>query len=98
VQDRGLLSKNVAWISLAHNAPVGTLDKVAMEMNGVASASAQEDVVGLPSSDHAEAKGSKKHPTRWALRRPLTPLGGGYEVIDRTQVKQLWLLYLQLGA
>src|ERR1700730_3650229 len=38
VQDHGLVSKNVARISLAHNAPAGTLDKVAMEMDGAASA------------------------------------------------------------
>ena len=38
VQDHGLVSKNVARVSLAHNAPAGTLDKVAMEMDGVASA------------------------------------------------------------
>jgi hypothetical protein len=38
VQDHGLVSKNVAPISLAHNAPAGTLDKVAMEMDGAASA------------------------------------------------------------
>jgi Putative metallopeptidase len=38
VQDHGLVSKNVARISLVHNAPAGTLDKVAMEMNGAASA------------------------------------------------------------
>ena len=38
VQDEGLVSKNVARISLAHNAPAGTLDKVAMEMNGAANA------------------------------------------------------------
>jgi hypothetical protein len=38
VQDHGLVSKNVARISLAHDAPAGTLDKVAMEMNGAASA------------------------------------------------------------
>jgi hypothetical protein len=38
VQDHGLVSKNVARISLARNAPAGTLDKVAMEMDGAASA------------------------------------------------------------
>jgi hypothetical protein len=38
VQDHGLVSKNVARISLVHNAPAGTLDKVAMEMDGAASA------------------------------------------------------------
>jgi hypothetical protein len=34
VQDHGLLSKNLARISLAHDAPAGTLDKIGMEMNG----------------------------------------------------------------
>jgi Putative metallopeptidase len=38
VQDQGLVSKNVARISFAHNAPAGTLDKLAMEMNGAANA------------------------------------------------------------
>src|SRR5260370_24715447 len=38
VQDHGLVSKNVAWISLAHNASAGTLDKVAMEMDAAAGA------------------------------------------------------------
>jgi hypothetical protein len=38
VQDQGLVSKNVARISLAHNAPAGTLDKLATEMNGAANA------------------------------------------------------------
>ena len=38
VQDHRLVSKNVARISLAHNAPAGSLDKVAMEMNGAANA------------------------------------------------------------
>jgi hypothetical protein len=38
VQDHGLVSKNVARISFAHNAPVGTLDKVATEMNAAISA------------------------------------------------------------
>jgi hypothetical protein len=38
VQDRGLVSKNVVRISLAHKAPAGTLDKVATEMNGAAGA------------------------------------------------------------
>jgi hypothetical protein len=38
VQDQGLVSKDVARISLAQNGPAGTLDKVAMEMNGAASA------------------------------------------------------------
>jgi hypothetical protein len=38
VQDHGLVSKNVARISLAHNAPAGMLDKVAMEMDSAFSA------------------------------------------------------------
>jgi hypothetical protein len=38
VQDQGLVSKNVARISLAHDAPASTLDKIAMEMNGATSA------------------------------------------------------------
>src|SRR5258708_36219312 len=38
VQAHGLASKNVARISLAHNAPAGTLDSVAMEIAGAASA------------------------------------------------------------
>jgi hypothetical protein len=38
VKDRGLVSKNVARINLAHNAPAGTLDKVAMEIDVAASA------------------------------------------------------------
>jgi hypothetical protein len=38
VQDQGLVSKKGARISLAHNAPAGTLDKVATEINGAASA------------------------------------------------------------
>jgi hypothetical protein len=33
VQELGLLSKNVARISHADNAPAGTLDTVAMEMD-----------------------------------------------------------------
>jgi hypothetical protein len=38
VQDHGLLSKNVARISLAHSAPAAPFDKVAMQMDGAASA------------------------------------------------------------
>jgi hypothetical protein len=38
VRDHGLVSKNVARISLAHNTPAATFDKVAMEMDGAASA------------------------------------------------------------
>src|SRR5258705_4583866 len=38
VQDHGLVSKNAARISLAHNASAGTLDKVAMEMDAAAGA------------------------------------------------------------
>jgi hypothetical protein len=38
VQDHGLVSMTVARINVAHNAPVGTLDKVAMQMNAAASA------------------------------------------------------------
>jgi hypothetical protein len=38
VQDHELVSKNVVRISLVHNAPVGTLDRVAIEMDGAASA------------------------------------------------------------
>jgi Putative metallopeptidase len=38
VQDQGLVSKNVARISLGHNAQAGSLDKLAMEMNGAANA------------------------------------------------------------
>jgi hypothetical protein len=38
VQDQGLVSKNLARITLAHNAPAGTLDKLATEMNGAANA------------------------------------------------------------
>jgi Putative metallopeptidase len=37
VEDQGLVSKNVARIRIAHGAPAGPLDKVAMEMNGAAS-------------------------------------------------------------
>jgi hypothetical protein len=38
VQNHGLVSKNMARTSLAHNAPAGTLDKVAVEMDSAASA------------------------------------------------------------
>jgi hypothetical protein len=38
VQDRGLVSNDVVRISLAHKAPAGTLDKVAMEMDAAAGA------------------------------------------------------------
>ena len=38
VQEQGLVSKNAVRISLAHNAPAGKLDKVAMQMNGAANA------------------------------------------------------------
>src|SRR5215471_19777803 len=38
VQDHGLVSKNVARISLAHNVLAGVLDKVAMEMDAAAGA------------------------------------------------------------
>jgi hypothetical protein len=38
VQDQGLVSKKVARISLAHDAPAGTLNKIAMEMNGATTA------------------------------------------------------------
>ena len=38
MQDHGLVSKNVVRISLAHNAAAGTLDKVAMGMDGAARA------------------------------------------------------------
>src|SRR6266481_9979918 len=57
VQDHGLVSKNVARISLAHNAPAGTLDKVAMEMDGAASALFTKKT--KPDSDRA-----KRHLTK----------------------------------
>ena len=38
VQDNGLVSKNVARISLNHDAPAGTLDRVAMEIDAAAGA------------------------------------------------------------
>src|SRR5215475_645073 len=38
VQDHGLVTKNVVRISLAHDAPADTLSRVAMEMDGAASA------------------------------------------------------------
>jgi len=38
VQENGLISKNKARIGLAHDAPAGALDKVAMEMRAAAGA------------------------------------------------------------
>jgi hypothetical protein len=57
VQDHGLVSKNVARISLEHNAPAGTLDRVAMEMDGAASALFTKKT--KPNSDNA-----KRHLTK----------------------------------
>ena len=51
VQDHGLISKHVARIILAHNASAGTLDKVAMEMDGAASALFMKKT--KPGSDNA---------------------------------------------
>ena len=57
VQDHGLLSRNVAPISLAHNAPAGALDKVAMEMDGAASAL-------FTKKDKLGSANAKRHPAR----------------------------------
>ena len=57
VQDHGLVSKNVARISLAHNAPAGTLDRVAMEMEGAAGAL-------FTKRDKLGAANAKRPPTR----------------------------------
>ena len=57
VQDHGPVSKNVARISLAHNAPAGALDKVAMEMDGAASAL-------FTKKDKLGSANAKRHPAR----------------------------------
>ncbi len=55
VQDHGLLSKNVARTSLAHNASAGTLDKVAMEMDAAAGAL-------FTKKDKLGSANAKRHP------------------------------------
>jgi len=57
VQDNGLVSKNVARISLAHNVPAGTLDRVAMEMDAAAAAL-------FTKKDKLGSANAKRHPTR----------------------------------
>jgi hypothetical protein len=57
VQDHGLVSKNVVRISLAHDAPAGTLDRVAMEMDGAASAL-------FTKKDKLSTANAKRHLTR----------------------------------
>jgi Putative metallopeptidase len=57
VQDHGLVSKNVVRISVAHNAPAGTLDRVAMEMDGAASAL-------FTKKDKLGSANAKRHLTR----------------------------------
>jgi hypothetical protein len=57
VQDHGLLSKNVARISLAHNASAGTLDKVAIDMDAAARAL-------FTKKDKLGPANAKRHPAR----------------------------------
>ena len=57
VQDHGPVSKNVARISLAHNAPAGALDKVAMEMDAAAGAL-------FTKKDKLGSANAKRHPAR----------------------------------
>jgi Putative metallopeptidase len=57
VQDNGLVSKNVARVSLNHDSPAGTLDRVAMEIDAAAGALfAKRDKLG---SGHI-----RRHPTK----------------------------------
>jgi hypothetical protein len=57
VQDHGLVSKNVARINVAHNAPAGTLDKLAMQMNAAASAL-------FTKSAKLDSDNTKRHPAK----------------------------------
>jgi len=57
VQDNGLVSKNVARVSLAHNAPAGTLDKIAMEVDATAGAL-------FTKRDKLGSANAKRHPTK----------------------------------
>ena len=66
--DHGLVSKNVARISLAHNAPAGTLDKVAMEIEGAASAL-------FTKKTKLDSDNAKRHPTKRAPREGAHPVG-----------------------
>ena len=56
VQTNGLVSRNVGRISLAHNSSAGTLDKVAMEMDGVAAL--------FTKNSKLDFAGAKRHPTK----------------------------------
>src|SRR5258708_38481791 len=57
VQDHGLVSKNVVRISLGHNAPAGTLDRVALEMDGAASALfTKKDKLGSANAKRHQAR------------------------------------------
>jgi hypothetical protein len=58
-QDQGLVSKNVARISVAHNAPAGTLDKFAMQMNRAASAL-------FTKKTKLDSDNTQRHLTKWA--------------------------------
>jgi hypothetical protein len=57
VRDNGLVSKNVARISLAHNALAGMLDRVAMEMDAAAGAL-------FTRKDKLGSANAKRHPAR----------------------------------
>jgi Putative metallopeptidase len=57
VQENGLVSKNVARISFAHNVPAGPLDRVAIEIDAaVAALFTKKDKLGFANV--------KRHPTR----------------------------------
>src|SRR5258708_38268589 len=60
VQDHGLVSKNVARISLAHNASAGALDKVAMEMDGAASALFTKETKPTPRGHRGILQGERQ--------------------------------------
>jgi hypothetical protein len=57
VQDNELISKNMARISFAHNAPSGTLNRVAMEMDAAASAL-------FTKKDKLGSANAKRHPAK----------------------------------
>jgi hypothetical protein len=85
VQDQGLVSKNVARISLAHNAPAGTLDKVAMEMNGAASALFTRGPSSTPSiwQSERQAKATCRSRHRAAAAEALPSTAGGRPGVSR---------------
>jgi hypothetical protein len=81
VQDNGLVSKNVARITLAHNVPAGTLDRVAMEMDAAAAALfTKKDKLGAANARRAH---HRAFPRSARARSIASPAGSNGDISTR---------------